>query len=106
MESKFYTMCWYPKNKHVGHELELYHCEVLDARNGYATCQLFYGEELNINRPMGIVNDVCLPDLEFPIINDGNVKVVINEKEYNDFHDVILSFGFKKATDIMIIAMA
>lgn len=59
-----YALCWYPKNKYDGHELELFFCKVLTEKRGdYVTCQLYWGETFNPKNLSGVFDDVCFEDL-------------------------------------------
>lgn len=60
------AMCWYPKNKADGHDLELYFCRVLSLKKGdKVTAQLYHGETYNPMRIKGTFNDVCFEDLSW-----------------------------------------
>lgn len=62
-----YAMCWYPKNKHaehIGPELELYFCKVIELGKEYSKCELYFGEEFDPTNIRGIFSDVCTADLK------------------------------------------
>ena len=59
------ALCWYPKDKYGGHELELYFCKVLERNGEYIKAQLYNGETYDPKRKAGIVDDVCFNDLVF-----------------------------------------
>ena len=64
-EIKVNEMClaWYPKNKSMGHELDLFYFMPEAIGEEYAAGQLYFGNDINRLTPKAKVRDVCVADL-------------------------------------------
>lgn len=65
---------WYPINKSMGHQLELYYCFPIKIEKEYSTCELFHGDDPEKLKKKGTFNDVCTADL-IPIKLERGSKV-------------------------------
>jgi hypothetical protein len=55
---------WYPINKSVGGELDLFFCKPIRIGREYTTGELFFGREESKLRSKGVFKDICTADLQ------------------------------------------
>ena len=55
---------WYPKNKSVSTDMEMYYCLPLEIGKTHSKCILFFGNEPEDLQRKGMFSDVCTADLK------------------------------------------
>ncbi len=75
-----YAWCWYFKiPSRYDEGLELYYCKILKLGYHDETCEIYYGEELDITKIKGVFKDVCVSDIK-PL--DHSVAISPLQKEF------------------------